>query len=296
MTAINGSPTQFNLTFSFSLAGTGTIDRAQAWWNHLYPYRRRIKITAPPSGLEAGHPITVYLDRASIVGQNKVLGSFEDMEVLYLASSAPEHWKAVSRNITETDTQIIVKFDTVAALAENAVSDAAYYVYYGNKSLKNKPLTRTYTPATRTYPLTVNWNDPGITFTRAGQWWSDNVSDVRHAKASFSFYGDQIKLHADKGPAYGIAEVQIDDGAWEQVDLYANSSNAVSDTEVYNQTGLSEDRHTIRVRVSGNKNPSASSTQINLTKITYRKNPTVVDVKEETDATMLWGSIFGGVE
>lgn len=264
------------------------------WWNHLYPYRRRLKITASPAGLDAGHPIVVSLNSDDIIGQDKVLEDFDDMEVLYLVSAVPEHWKALSRQVTEVGDELIVKFNLVSALTANQELDSTYYIYYGNKSLKNKPLTRTYT--VNEYPLTVNWDDAGITYTRAGQWWNDNVSEVRHAKASFSFYGDQIKVYADKDPSYGIAEIQIDDGAWEQVDLYANAADAVANVEVYNETGLSDGRHTIRVRVSGNKNPSASSTQINLTKITYRKTLTVVDVREETDGTMLWGSVFGGAE
>ena len=280
---------------SFFASATLTLaaparNRSQVWWDDRFPYRRPLMIAAPPTGLEAGHPVTVVLS-SGLVTRGKVQDDFDDIQIAQITSYAPERWRVLSRKVENTPAGIVVTFDTKEAMLSDAVSEREYFVHYGFKASTGIPLTKTYVE--NPYPIEIAFDDAGISYTRPDNHWKDGVSAISQAKATFVFYGDQVRLYSDKGPNYGIAEIQIDDEDWQMVDLYASADAA--DEIVFERAGLDDMKHTLRVRVSGEKNSASTLNTINVKKITYRKYVVITNPQEELDGRMMWTSVFGGV-
>jgi hypothetical protein len=86
------------------------------------------------------------------------------------------------------------------------------------------------------------------------------------ARAYFAFRGNQVTIHLGTGPDAGIAEIYLDQSATPvaEVDLYARAPGAISRTytNLAPPGGLRQDRHNIRVQVTGRRNPSSSDTWI----------------------------------
>ena len=80
------------------------------------------------------------------------------------------------------------------------------------------------------------------------------------AAVNIAFTGTAISWVAPKGTIYGIAEVSVDGGAVETVDLYANRYAA--NQTVWSQSGLPAGLHTVRILVTGTKNASATGSNI----------------------------------
>ncbi|HEX3043502.1 MAG TPA: BNR repeat-containing protein [Bacillota bacterium] len=97
--------------------------------------------------------------------------------------------------------------------------------------------------------------------TQTGAYNSDNHwSSVTNAYYQFRFNGTQIKIYGAKASNHGIAAVSIDGGAETNVDFYAASRQ--EQALVYSSPSLAVGPHTLKVRVTGTKNASASSTII----------------------------------
>lgn len=86
------------------------------------------------------------------------------------------------------------------------------------------------------------------------------------AKAYFAFHGSQVKIFLRSGPDAGIAKIFLDRSTTPaaEVDLYAATPGTVSRTfsNLPPPGGVLEDRHNVRVQVTGNKNPASSNTWI----------------------------------
>lgn len=121
------------------------------------------------------------------------------------------------------------------------------------------------TESTTTVPVVTTVQDSvtgtGINqFEFVGNWssgpvdhWSNTTDDYYQVR----FDGTQIKLYAALDPGHGIAAVSIDGGPEVDVDLYAS---ARADTSlVFTSDVLSQGTHTLKVRVSGRKNSTASN-------------------------------------
>lgn len=269
--------------------GVFTISRSQVWWDNFYPYRRPLRIASPPTGVERYHPVTIALS-SELIRQGKVRSDLRDIEVVQLISASPERWKPLSKEVISTDSGLTIHFNLPIAMEPNAVSYYEYFLYYGKKST-NIGMTRQY--VYDPYPLVVQKDDAGITYTKPDTHWVDGEAQIIGAKATFAFYGDQIKVYANTGDNYGIVEVQIDDEEWSLVDLF--SSVDQSAMAVYSREGLSSGKHVLRYRVSGEKNSSSSSVRINLDSITYRKKIEAESNIEEVDNRLVWTSVFGGL-
>ena len=91
--------------------------------------------------------------------------------------------------------------------------------------------------------------------------WSNSTDDFFRVK----FTGNQIKLYGAKDPSHGIAAVSIDDGDEVIVDYYAaeRSDNVL----IYTSPILKDGEHTLKVRVTGAKNKSASDKHITVDKV-----------------------------
>lgn len=91
-------------------------------------------------------------------------------------------------------------------------------------------------------------------------------SRTTDAYAWFAFYGTSVTLYLRTGPSSGIASVYLDhsDTPVAEVDLYAATPGTItrSYTNLPRGTGLSDDRHNIRARVTGRKNAASSGTWV----------------------------------
>lgn len=278
---------QSNLESAINIT-TPLIDRAQVWWNHSYVYRRLLTLSVPRTGLPAGHVLTVYLPR-SVYSQGKVRQDFEDIEVLYMNSPIPEDWTVLGRLITSEAGFYRIDTELSFALSAESVNYGRLFVYYGNPNLYNQPVRPFY--SYDSWPLTANYNSEFIAYTKPGIDWIDGVSETKNAKATFSFWGSQARLYMVTGPDKGIAEVQLDEGDWVPYDTY---DSVTGSSLVYEVTGLESGKHQIKVRVSGAKRASSSSSKIELDYFSYRNHSIYTDVKEEHDESMLWsGAVLG---
>lgn len=98
-----------------------------------------------------------------------------------------------------------------------------------------------------------------------------HASRTVDAKAYFAFRGDQVTITLRTGPDSGIAQIFLDRATMPAavVDLYAANPGSLSRTfsNLAPPGGVLQDRHHIRVRVTGSKNPASSSTWVRVDSI-----------------------------
>lgn len=87
-------------------------------------------------------------------------------------------------------------------------------------------------------------------------------SKTRDSRAYFAFRGDNVTIFLRSGPDAGIAQLFLDQSTTPavEIDLYAPTAGTVSRTfaNLPPPGGILQDRHNIRVRVTGRTNPAAS--------------------------------------
>lgn len=266
------------------------IEHAQSWWDDNYLYRRVTSLELLPVPVPIGHKISFSMPK-STDRQGKVRTDQEDIEVLWLASQGPDLWQVLGRTVASRSYDYLIEFALPYELADGELMDDIF-VYYGNPGLIGIPPRP---PAVVSdWPLSVAYNSNEVTYTKPGTEWSSGYSDSRLAKATLTFWGPQVRLYTPKGGAYGIAEIQIDEDDWQLVDLYSNVE--IASTVVFTATDLGEGSHTIRVRVSGEKNPAASTIGIQIDKLEYRLHTQAIDIIEEQNSRLLWGGSLGGAQ
>lgn len=105
------------------------------------------------------------------------------------------------------------------------------------------------------FTLTGTWETPMDTrdpFLNNSCAWSIQTG----ATLSLTFTGQKIELVTSTDKTHGIVAITIDDGPQENVDLY--SATRKNFTNVFSKTVPYGD-HTIKLRVTGTKNPSATN-------------------------------------
>jgi hypothetical protein len=118
-------------------------------------------------------------------------------------------------------------------------------------------------------PITVDDTSGSITYSGTWTTWtasgdyggSDKYCNTVGAYTQFTFTGTSIKWISPKADNYGKADVYID-GVLDQSGIDCYSASKVYQQVVYSKTGLSNASHTIKVVVTGTKNPSSSDTYI----------------------------------
>jgi hypothetical protein len=94
-----------------------------------------------------------------------------------------------------------------------------------------------------------------------GAYQNDNHwSSAVNANYQVRFNGRQIRLYGAKANNHGIAAVRIDNGAEVNVDFYAATRS--DNTLLWTSPMLAVGQHTLRVRVTGTRNPSSSGNPI----------------------------------
>jgi GDSL-like Lipase/Acylhydrolase family len=94
---------------------------------------------------------------------------------------------------------------------------------------------------------------------------SSYLSDDTDATYEVTFRGDRFRLFGNKDTDNGIAAISIDGGAEVTTDLY--SSTALNDTLLYQSSSLGDGFHTIKLRVTGQKNTSSIGSTIDVGKL-----------------------------
>lgn len=277
----------------FEQPGTINVIRSQVWWNSSYSCRRNTRIQAPPDGLPQYHPVSVFIPR-DIYDNGKVQSDFKDLEVLYLVSEIPDVWRRLPRVIERVSGYYRVRFLVQEELDPNQKIEK-YYIYYSNPfkdtsySVGNPYV---YTIDELDWPLEVLNSSGLISYTRPGEHWNAGESDTANAKAAFQFFGPQVKVIMDKGPSFGIVEIQVDSGPWEKVDLY--NSTLLENNNVFSAVQLSSGEHTIRVKVTGQKNPASSSANVKLRSFRFKKHSVALDLREEQYSAYAWSGRITG--
>jgi hypothetical protein len=107
------------------------------------------------------------------------------------------------------------------------------------------------------YDSTANWPSGG----QGGAYQNDNHwSNVPGASYQVPFSGTQAHLYGARAPWHGIAAVSIDGGPETNVDTYAASR--ADGVWLWSSPVLAAGPHTLKVRVTGQKNASASGTYV----------------------------------
>lgn len=112
-------------------------------------------------------------------------------------------------------------------------------------------------------------DDPAISYSGAWKTYTDSrcsggaltYSAQRWASATFSFSGTGIKWIVAKAPMCGKAKVYLDNVYMGMADLY---SAAAQFQVVLEKTGLPSGKHTLFIQVSGQKNPRATGTNVDI--------------------------------
>ncbi|MFG1623798.1 family 43 glycosylhydrolase [Kribbella sp. NPDC049227] len=109
-----------------------------------------------------------------------------------------------------------------------------------------------------------NWNS-GSGCGNQCFWGNDHWSGERDASATIRFTGTKAALLSVVDTGNGIAGISVDGGPEQRIDYY--SSIRVGEQLIYTTPTLPAGPHTLKVRVTGDKNPASGSTIISLDRI-----------------------------
>lgn len=96
-----------------------------------------------------------------------------------------------------------------------------------------------------------------------------SYTNVANASAIYAFSGTGVTYIASKESNRGIAEIFVDEISHGKVDLYSASKQQRQ--EVFTLDGLEDGPHTIRVVVTGQRNPSSSGAYVDVDAFTVRR-------------------------
>ena len=96
-------------------------------------------------------------------------------------------------------------------------------------------------------------------------WGNDHWSGQTNASATIRFNGTKVALLSVLDSGNGIAAISIDGGPEQRIDYY--SGIRVGEQRIYVSPTLPTGPHTLRVRVTGEKNPTSTNTVISLDRI-----------------------------
>lgn len=253
------------------------------WFNTAYLFRRQIELSSP-DGAPIGHTVGFPL-----VFTDKERPDLEDIEIIYVHPNGSTSPLGHLISLPATPGTMDIEFPLFAPLAPGIV-DSNYFVYHGNFHLTDIPLRPTYVPST--WPISVGFDDLGISYTRPGEHWEKGVSAIKNAVATYVFYAASVQLVSTTGPDQGIIISQMDQSPKIRIDLYSPFTTA--GVVVYEWDGLDDSNHVLALQTSGLKNPGSSRFTINIVGFNLTKFITVKDDGEEISDQLSWTSSLGG--
>jgi hypothetical protein len=124
---------------------------------------------------------------------------------------------------------------------------------------------------TRAAKLALIQETPSAVLTYSGQFARDSVSgasggsvrwaSARAASAKLRFTGSSVSFVTTLAQARGSADVWIDGSKVDTIDLYSASTSAA---QIAWSTHLSRGNHVLEIRLTGAKNPAASSSRVDV--------------------------------
>lgn len=236
------------------------------WWNTSYSIRKQLNIdVTDKASIAIGDPLYVVLDSAKLLSLNKIRGDFEDVEIVYWDyNAASPSWTLLARDI-EYNSQLQTFSIAFNAVNDIATTDSGYYMHYCNASLNTQPTRPTYSAAT--YSTVATPQNGGIMFTKPLEDWDDGVSRYQNARAAFSFYGKRAKLIFQGRSDGGIVELNANFTTSTFQDTYSNSQEEI--TMTYDFDAI--EKVTLRMRVTGDKNPTSNGSVIELKRVEYSR-------------------------
>lgn len=232
----------------------------------------------------------------------------------------------VTRNTSERDEQLMLdvsKFDTTGAsikayrtTGEESLADiSSDGITLTNGALKDTLPAKsmvTYVISNAKYSgeigTTINDNVNGSAnnqFQYSDSWNYYNAqsgaysNDVHYSNTLDSYYqvkfnGNRIKVYGSLANDSGIAAISIDGGEEINVDLY--SATRKDDALMYMSPLLDEKEHTLKVRVTGNKNDASSNTYVGADRVVAIQNSTDDAVSQNlpqlTEVTASYNSLY----
>jgi hypothetical protein len=172
---------------------------------------------------------------------------------------------------------VVVTTDGSATEATSTADDYTYTNRYQQTETKLTYLG--------TWASAATWSASG------GSYYSTNTAG---SSALVSFTGTGVNLVGVTAPWYGKATVILDGGAAEYADFYAKGQ-AYKQT-VYTKSGLTDGPHTLIIKYTGDKNPSASGTSINLDALdvlgTLTQAPKTTRIDDNNSAYCTYGPLW----
>lgn len=124
-------------------------------------------------------------------------------------------------------------------------------------------------------------------------------SSTTNGTLTFTFSGTGVALVYAKWHNRGIAAVSVDGGPETTVDMYAAGTSDLATVQTQQvfpvASGLSNGTHTLRVRVTGTRNPAASSVLVNVDAFDVTvPDPPVVNTFASSPWSIALGILFAG--
>ncbi len=275
------------------------------WWNLNYKFRIPIDVTNPVNDVfSVGSPISYILNKNKTVDLNKIRNDFEDIEVIYFdgvshevlgrsISVLPDVLKAdfdgEELDPTYPYTPLEVVFPAESSFVGQEVDK--YFIYYGNFS----PSLLSSRPAylAQDWPVAISPGGVGFSYLKPNEDWQNDKSNKKSSKITFTFYGDRVRVIANKTSSSGYALISLDDGPAQSVNFYSLSSlQAV----VFEITDLHAGYHHISIEVEGKKQATSADSYISVHSIEYKPVPNVQYAKEEHQeiAELSWEKFIVG--
>ena len=119
----------------------------------------------------------------------------------------------------------------------------------------------------------------------------DHSSGAAGDYATLKFRGRKAAYYGPKAPQAGIVAISVDNGAETMVDLY--SATRADNTLLYTTPTLAEGDHTLKIRLTGNKNPSATAAAAAVDRaiVTYDLGNATFASAEPEDGTLSSGAV-----
>jgi hypothetical protein len=270
--------------------GLNEGEAIHSWWKADYLYRRPITVIAPGEPVPQGHFVETILPRV-ISDNHKIREDFEDIEVIEAVGA---ELAVLAREVEQLDNgDILVRFLLQEDLESNQILAGRYYIYYGNPELTNFETRPIILDGINLWPVTfhVPGNSSPMTFTRPGEHWIEGVSSERYARASVFLYATDLRIHSEKAIDRGIMQVRVDDGDWQDVDLYSFEAETVP---VHIFSDLSPALHEFQMRVSGRSADISLGEEINIQTVDYVKAVQAIEQGEQV-LGIFWVTNFGGL-
>ncbi|GAA1171910.1 hypothetical protein F4556_006498 [Kitasatospora gansuensis] len=180
------------------------------------------------------------------------------------SAAGPGTWHHLALGFSGATITAAVDGTTVSTVTDTAYSAGKVALFTGGYTVGSQFANLTVAPlpggtaqtVTVPYSAVGQWQYSGSWSSGGGNTWSAAVG----ATATLTFKGSYVALDSIAYDSQGVVTVSVDGGAATSVDLYRNSSQGVT-APVFTANGLDPTvTHTLKVTVTGTKNPASSGT------------------------------------